>query len=134
MASKPKKRDYSDVDYIVGINHFESLLKDYLDVANNAIEALEAGASEFVNDLKKLPKPYREIHKPGAGYIHLRDVFTYKVNKDRKEVTVGWGKYYGVMLEFGAFNYKKGKQPHMYPTYEKNKKKYQETMIKTLGL
>ena len=132
MASKPKKRDYSDIDYLVGINHFESILEESLRSADNAIDALEAGAKEFVEDLKKLPKPYREVRKP--GYMHLVDLFKYKVNEKRVEVTVGWGKYYGVMLEFGAFNYKKGKQAHMNPLFEKNKKKYEETMKKTLGL
>lgn len=133
MTMKPKRRDYSNVDYITGINHFEDLLKEYMNSADNAIEALEAGASAFVEDLLKLPKPFRTIRK--QGYTHLVDTFKYRVNKSRMEVTVGWGKYYGVMLEFGAVNYRKvGKQPHMNPLYEKNAKKYQDIMKKVIGL
>jgi len=131
--TKPKKRDYSDVDYLVGISHFEDLLKGYMESADNAIEALEAGAEAFVDDLKKLPRPFRAIRK--GGYTHLIDTFQYRLHKSIKEVTVGWGKYYGVMLEFGAVNYTKaGKQPHMRPLYDKNQKKYQDIMIKAIGL
>lgn len=129
--AKPKRRDYSDTDYIAAFSDLDTLIDQYLDASENYLDALEAGAKEFVADLMKLPKPYRLIKK--ATYTHLIESFTYRVNKDYKDVTVGWGKYYGVMLEHGAVQYSK-KQPHLIPTFERNKEKYQKTMLKRLGL
>jgi len=130
MTNK-KKRDYKDTDYLVGFYDLQEELKEYLEKAENAVEVLELGASEFVEDLKKLAKPYSKIIAP--GYVHLVESFAYKVNAKSKDVTVGWGKYYGVLLEHGAVQMGQ-KQPHLLPTYEKNKDKYQNTMLKALGL
>ena len=53
------------------------------------------------------------------------DTFNYR--KTKKDIEVGWGKYYGRMVEDGT---KKSKaKPHMYPTLKKNKEKYYKKML-----
>lgn len=118
-------------DSIYGYFGFEDLcdiLENYIDKADNAIEALEAGAKEFVNDALKLPKPISKIRK--AGYTHLVHCFSYQVKKN--EVEAGWGKYYGPMQEHGTVNM--DANPHLYPLFDRNKEKYYKTMLTKLGL
>ena len=92
------------------------------------MDILLTGAKEFVSDLLKLPKPKSRIRK--AGYTHLIDTFAYREKK--KEVEVGWGKYYGPMVEHGTT--KMNEQPHVYPLWDKNKEKYYKTMLAKAGL
>ena len=58
-----------------GVEDFEKMLKQYAAKADpeNALDAIETGAKEFVNDLLKLPKPRSEVKKP--GYTHLINTF-----------------------------------------------------------
>lgn len=91
-------------------------------------EILEVGAKEFVNDLLKLTKPMSKIRK--SGYAHLVNSFAYRVKKN--EVEVGWGKYYGPMVEHGTT--KMNEQPHVYPLWDKNKEKYCKLMLTKLSL
>ena len=90
-------------------------------------EILMVGAKEFVNDLLKLPKPISKIKK--SGYTHLIDTFYCDYGK-QNDVEVGWGKYYGRMVENGT----KGKKsnPHLKPTFERNKEKYYQKMIEKI--
>lgn len=114
-----------------GYNGFEELSKiieNYAKNVDNVEDVLEEGAKEFVNDLLKLPKPISKIKK--TGYTHLIDTFSYR--KKTKEVEVGWGKYYGPMLEMGTNKMKA--QPHIYPLWDKNKEKYYKTMLTKMGL
>lgn len=116
---------------VYGYSGFEALseiLEKYANKADNFIDVLEVGAKEFVNDLLKLPKPMSKIRK--AGYTHLIRSFAYKKRKD--EVEVGWGKYYGPMVEHGTK--KMDENPHIYPLWDKNKEKYYKTMLTKLGL
>ena len=116
---------------VYGYSGFEALseiVEKYIDGADNAIEILETGAKEFVNDLLKLPKPISKIRK--SGYTHLINSFSYR--KKDKEVEVGWGKYYGPMVEHGTK--KMDAKEHVYPLWDKNKEKYYKTMITKLGL
>lgn len=116
---------------IYGYSGFEALseiLEKYADKVDNFVDILEVGAKEFVNDLLKLPKPISKIRK--AGYTHLINSFSYRKNKD--EIEVGWGKYYGPMLEHGTN--KMNAKPHVYPLWDKNKEKYYKTMLTKLGL
>lgn len=94
----------------------------------NIVDILEAGAKEFVNDLLKLPSPMSRIRK--SGYTHL--IRTFSTRKLKNEVEVGWGKYYGPMVEHGTT--KINEKPHVYPLWDKNKEKYYKTMITKLGL
>ena len=112
-----------------GFNSFEELLKNYSSKVDNSKvdKALEVGAKEFVNDLMKLPKPISEINK--SGYTHLIRSFAYEIKKH--QAVVGWGKYYGPMVENGTR--KMRAQPHLKPTFNSNKNKYYRAMINTLG-
>lgn len=118
-----------------GYDGFEDLSKivsEYINGAENSHEALVAGAQAFVTDLKKLTKPYSKIHS--SGYTHLIRTFAY--SEVGKEVVVGWGKYYGRIVENGWS--KKGKsyagRAHLRPTFEKNKDKYYTIMLKKLNI
>lgn len=91
--------------------------------AEKPIEILEIGAKLYTKDLLKLSNPHSRIRK--SGYTHLVDSFCYEIEKD--EIKVGWGKYYGRMVEEGTVLIKP--QPHLKPTYEKNKNKYYTEMI-----
>lgn len=91
----------------------------------NPFEILEIGAKGFTNDLLKLPKPYSKII--ATGYTHLVDSFAYK--KTKNDVEVGWGKYYGPMVEDGTK--KMNEQPHLQPTFERNKNKYYQKMLQS---
>lgn len=105
---------------------FEELmgdLKNYISKSENPLEILETGAKEYVNDLKKLIKPYSKIRK--SGYTHLIDTFNHR--KTKKDIEVGWGKYYGRMVEDGTEKSKA--HPHLYPTFQKNKEKYYKKML-----
>lgn len=114
-----------------GYSGFESLaetIEKYVSAANNAMDILEVGAKEFINDALKLPKPISNIRK--AGYTHLINSFAYR--KKNKEIEAGWGKYYGPMLEHGTKNI--DAQPHLYPLWDKNKEKYYKLMLTKAGI
>lgn len=106
-----------------GFDDLISELNDYISKSKNYIDILEIGAKEFVKDLLKITKPYSKIHK--SGYTHLVDTFTYR--KTNVDIEVGWGKYYGRMLEDGTKKMKS--QPHLRPTFNKNKNKYYNKML-----
>ena len=58
----------SDVElYDDGMKSLESYLKKYAQKASteNVLDTMEKGAKEFVKDLLMLPKPRRQIQKPG---------------------------------------------------------------------
>lgn len=111
-----------------GFQDLADIIEKYAKNVDNVVDALEVGAKEFVNDLLKLPKPISKIRK--AGYTHLINSFAYR--KKKNEVEVGWGKYYGPMVEHGTK--KMDENPHVYPLWDKNKEKYYKTMLTKLGL
>lgn len=110
-----------------GFDALEKLLGEYSEKADNVIEILEVGAREFVNDARKLPRPRSMIKRP--GYAHLIDTIAYQRNKD--EVEVGWGKYYGPMVEKGTRKMKG--TPHIKPLFNGNREKYYKKMIERIG-
>lgn len=113
--------------YTDGFNSLEKLLEKYQKKTSeeNVLKVLETGADALVKDIKALPKPRSKIRK--AGYTHLLDTVSYR--RYQKEVEVGWGKYYGPMVERGTKVMKKTKGvPHVRPTYEGNKEKYAKLM------
>lgn len=110
-------------NFYKGFSDLENILSDYITKVDKPLEIMEIGAKEYVNDLKKLTKPYSQIRK--SGYTHLIDTFSYRI-KNRK-IEIGWGKYYGLMVEDGTRKTKA--QPHMYPTFQKNKEKYYKKML-----
>lgn len=111
-----------------GFKDLADIIEYYAKGADNVVDVLETGASEFTSDLLKLPKPISKIRK--AGYTHLVRTFAYRKKKD--EIEVGWGKYYGPMVENGTE--KMDANEHVYPLWNKNKEKYYKTMLTKLGL
>lgn len=104
------------------------IIDNYIKGAENAMEGIEEGAKEFVNDALKLPKPMSKIKK--TGYTHLVRSFAYR--KKQTEIEAGWGKYYGPIVERGTKNM--DANPHMYPLWDKNKEKYYKAMLTKLGI
>lgn len=101
----------------------DDIFKEYAKKADNLGEVLQTGADAFVKDLKSLPSPRSNIHK--AGYTHMIDTFTSK--PEDEGVLVGWGKYYGRMVESGTK--KMAARPHFYPLFKRNKDRYFNLMI-----
>ncbi len=109
-----------------GFDFLEEVLAKY-DVSDEKIfKSLEKGAKALADDVRKLPKPRSQIQK--AGYTHLLDTVTYKREKD--DIAIGWGKYYGPMVENGTK--KTGASPHIKTTFAANKDKYNKMMIQDL--
>lgn len=114
------------VDDFAGFDDFSNLLEKYIGKTEkeNVMKVLEIGAEELARDVGALPKPRR----PGGGYTHMLDSVTTK--RRGEEVEIGWGKYYGPFVERGTK--KMNSQPHMRPTFERNKEKYYDKMKKAL--
>lgn len=124
-----KNSEYTEVkDGYLGFESLSEIVSQYIEAAENSIEAIAAGAKALVIDLKKLPKPMSEIRK--SGYTHLVKTFTYEVGT--KEVVVGWGKYYGRMVENGTN--KMAARQHLKPLFERNKEKYYKIMLMRAGI
>ncbi len=110
---------------------FEELAKEvstFIEAVADPQKALVIGAKEFVKDLKRLPKPMSKIRK--TGYTHLVSTFSYR--KKKGEVEVGWGKYYGPMVEYGTI--RMDEITHLRPCWDRNKEKYYEKMLMGIGI
>ena len=110
-----------------GMDEFTKLLKEFTEkVTNesNVFEILKVGADALVDDALRLPKPISKIH--ASGYTHMVNTFANKVNKARKEVEVGWGKYYGPMVEHGTV--KMSAKMHLQPLFYANQDRYAKLM------
>lgn len=110
-----------------GFTELSEYFKEITSEMDNVTDILEIGAQDFVKDLLKLPKPISRIRK--SGYTHLVKSFAYA--KQEKEVEVGWGKYYGRMVENGTS--KMYAREHLNPCFNRNKEKYYKKMIAKLG-
>ncbi len=98
-----------------GFFELSKMLDEYNVSEEKVMNALEDAASEYVKDVRRLPRPRSQISKP--GYTHLLDTVTSK--RKAKEIEVGWGKYYGPMVEKGT--QKMRGTPHLKPTFDKEK-------------
>lgn len=111
---------------------FSELAKELSLISSNVsnIESiLEIGASEFVKDLSKLPKPKSKINN--AKHTHLIDSFSYSKSKKRRgEIEVGWGVYYGPLVEQGTKLM--NKQPHLEPLFTSKAEKYYKLMLEKI--
>lgn len=112
--------------YESGFDDLSKLLKDFEISEDDAMRALEKTAEMFAQDVRKLPRPRSMI--AAAGYTHLLDTVTYRRNKS--EIEVGWGKYYGPMVERGTR--KMRGTPHIKPTFQSNQDKYFRAIQKKL--
>lgn len=126
--SRMSNGDELEADYV--FEEFEKLLDDFSKKAeeSNVLNVLEIGANEFVNELLKLPKPKSQI--TAARYTHLVDSFSYR--KRGKQFEIGWGKYYGPMVERGTVNMKAN--PHLMKTWDNHKDKIYKKMIERIDL
>ena len=99
--------------YTDGFDEFSKMLEEFKKrtEVKNVTKVLEIGARQLVEDARALPRPRSEINTP--GYTHLLDTMTYKVAGE--EVEVGWGKYYGPMVENGRVRLKG--TAHLGPTF-----------------
>ena len=109
-----------------GFDAFQELLKKYEVSEEEVLKAMEQGAKEMCMDLRKLPRPRSNIRK--SGYTHLIETFTYKKNK--KDIEVGWGKYYGPMVENGTV--RASASPHVKPYFKANQNKIYNSIINKL--
>lgn len=105
-----------------GFDELSEILKGYELTDEKVLKALEEGAEQFTRDVQRLPKPRSRIRK--SGHEHMLDTVTYK--RTEKDVEAGWMKYYGLMVERGTV--KMRGVPHMKPTFDRNKVKYETTM------
>lgn len=115
-------------DGCAGFSALSEQLEYYIKGAENSTEILMDGAEAFLKDLNKLTKPISKIRK--SGYTHL--INTFAIDSTDKEIVVGWGKYYGRMVELGTE--KMDARAHMYPLWEHNKEKYYKLMLTKLGM
>ena len=100
-----------------GFDDLEKLLQDFAKKVEDPMQLIEPVAKTYCQDVRKLPHPRS---KSSAGCTHLLDTVTYKRKTD--EIEVGWGKYYGPMVDRGTV--KMSARSHIKPTFEKNKNKY----------
>lgn len=114
-----------------GFKDFNELIEKYSQKVDKdkVLNAIQKGADALAKDVRARPKPRSSINK--SGYTHLLDTVTTKVNAKKKEIEVGWGKYYGPMIERGTK--KIDAQPHIKPTYNQNIEKYQKIILQELG-
>lgn len=126
---RQKNSDFTEVtDGYIGFETLSEIVSKYIEAADNGTKALIEGAEALVKDLRKLTKPMSEIRK--NNYTHLVRTFTYEANS--REVVVGWGKYYGRMVENGTN--KMVARQHLKPVFERNKEKYYKIMLETLNI
>ena len=113
-------------------------LKNYAKMTDKKVvnKVLHIGADMMVADALKLPYPISKIRS--AGYTHMVKSFSAQDSSQHKnEVEVGWGVYYGPMVEHGTQSGGNGAsgqkgQPHLIPLWQKNRDKYYKAMIKEL--
>jgi len=134
------------VELLDGLDAFEKELSGWLKAATpeTANAVLETAAEALVQDVRKLPKPRSQM---GGSHTHLLD--TIQKEKLSYGWAVGWGKYYGPIVEKGSKGIKKGTtgksksgriitwangtrgmaaQPHLRATYDKNRATYDRLM------
>lgn len=112
---------------------FEDELAGYLDKVDDQqiTDVLKIGAQEFKDDLSKLAAPRSRINK--GSYTHMLDRFA--IRQEGVGWLVGWGKYYGPILEHGWKNAGSGRTSshsaisHFKPVFRANEEKYYKDMI-----
>lgn len=115
-------------NFTIGFDGIGRKLSDIIAKIDKKEEAIEDVARDFVGDIRRLPKPKRRISAP--GYTHLIDSVSYR--KKNGLIEVGWGKYYGPMVEHGSIH--SNAKPHLAPTWQQNKEKYIEKLKSKFGL
>ena len=106
-----------------GLKVFLDMLDEYEKAADdqNVADVLMIAGEAVAEDVQRLPKPRRR----GAGYTHMLDSVT-AAPSGKDAVLVSWGQYYGKFVEYGTK--KMQAQPHLIPTWERNKDRYYKLM------
>ena len=106
-----------------GLKAFLDMLDEYEKAADdqNVADVLMIAGEAVAEDVQRLPKPRRR----GAGYTHMLDSVT-AAPSGKDAVLVSWGQYYGKFVEYGTK--KMQAQPHLIPTWERNKDRYYKLM------
>lgn len=114
-----------------GFDAFDEELQSYLKTCDddNVVQILKAGADELISDVRALPSPRSNITK--ATHTHLLDAVSGKAEGNK--YIVGWGVYYGPIVEAGHTTPKGTKvsaRAHLRPTLRDNRQKYESAMQK----
>lgn len=106
-----------------GLELFTDMLEKYEQAASdqNIADVLMVAGEALADDVHRLPKPRRS----GTGYTHMLDSAV-AAPSGKDAVLVSWGRYYGKFVEYGTK--KMQAQPHLVPTWEKNKDRYYKLM------
>ena len=115
-------------NFTVGFDGIGRKLSDIIAKIEKKEEAIENVVAIFVVDIRRLPKPRSKRNFP--GYTHLIDSVGYR--KKGNVFQIGWGKYYGHMVESGTF--RSNATPHMKPTWAQNKEKYINSLKVKFGV
>lgn len=109
-----------------GLLELVNQLEGYLDKMDSKgiTDILEVGAEALTKDSQRQAQPRSNL---GGSHTHMLDSISYSKDLAKSTVEVGWGVYYGHMVESGTS--KMGSQPHLIPTFENNKKRYYQMMI-----
>lgn len=118
-----------------GFDAFDDELVKYMKAADpeNIIQILKAGADQLVADVRALPQPRSRITK--AGHTHLLDTVTGEEARQKGDYVVGWGRYYGPIVEKGHVTPKGthvSARAHLKPTYQQNRDRYVAAMQRKL--
>ena len=106
-----------------GLKVLLDMLDEYEKAADdqNVADVLMIAGEALAEDVRRLPKPRRR----GAGYTHMLDSVA-PAQAGNAAVLVSWGQYYGKFVEYGTK--KMQAQPHLIPTWERNKDRYYKLM------
>ena len=122
-------------DDFEGFQRLATLLKGYAENANSAniLRAQKAGAEYFCGVMRNRPSPR------GRSRDHMLDSIAYEQDTQQVETVVGWGKFYGRMVESGhrAGGWAKNTQtvtanPHLKPEFNKQKDQIISRMVAVL--
>ena len=113
---------------ITGIDDFFKDLEEWAKIADDqhVADVLMVGGEALAEDIRKLPSP----RSKRTGYTHMLDSVQAKKADGRTAVEVGWGRYYGLFVERGTR--KMRAQPHLHPTWDRNKDRYYKQMADKL--
>jgi HK97 gp10 family phage protein len=115
-------------NFTVGFEGIGKQLSDLISKIDNKEDAIESVANDFASDIRRMPRPRSKCRS--RGYTHLIDTVSYRKKGDVFQV--GWGKYYGHMVESGTF--RMNGSPHMRPTWQQNREKYIDSLKRKFGL
>jgi hypothetical protein len=122
-------------DDFEGFQRLANLLEEYSQNANpaNILQAQKAGAEYFCEVMRRKASPR------GRSREHMLDSVAYDQDARNTETVVGWGKFYGRMVESGhrAGGWAKASEsiaahPHMKPEFNKQKDQIMSRMVAVL--